>query len=236
MATAAEIRHEGPRSCAPYSWDEDHTESKIATVVPVPVRLHPMNSGAIQHAHGSICFDTATCQSLAITEGQSEIHYKGGSYEVGTIRTGCWLLDVRYGRDAAKDSACSWRRKQIHAQFRPPTLECSEAYLQISCWHTTLRHHIRTARTLRPSRLYWLRLRGCLDSRKSTSGYFRFEHGAISWRSKLQDYTAMSTTKAEYVAASDAAKEALWLGRLACTFWQANPKCTPTVLATAKEL
>jgi hypothetical protein len=44
---------------------------------------------------------------------------------------------------------------------------------------------------------------GCLDTRKSTSGYFfRFGTNAISWRSKLQDCTATSTTKAEYVAAS----------------------------------
>ena len=51
---------------------------------------------------------------------------------------------------------------------------------------------------------------GCLDSRKSTSGYcFKFGHEPISWRSKLQDCTAMSTTEAEYVAASDAGKEAL---------------------------
>ena len=50
--------------------------------------------------------------------------------------------------------------------------------------------------------------RGCIDSRKSKSGYcFKFGHGSISWRSKLQDCTATSTTEAEYVAASDAAKE-----------------------------
>jgi hypothetical protein len=60
---------------------------------------------------------------------------------------------------------------------------------------------------------------GCLDTRKSTSGYiFKFGNGAISWRSKLQDGTATSTTKAEYVAASEAAMEALWLGQLAPTF------------------
>jgi hypothetical protein len=54
---------------------------------------------------------------------------------------------------------------------------------------------------------------GCLDSRKSTFGYFfRFGYGAILWRSKLQDCTATSTTEAEYIAVSDVAKEALWLG------------------------
>jgi hypothetical protein len=53
---------------------------------------------------------------------------------------------------------------------------------------------------------------GCLDTRKSTFEYFfRFGYGAISWRSKLQHYTGTSTTKAEYVAMSDAVKEVLWL-------------------------
>ena len=58
---------------------------------------------------------------------------------------------------------------------------------------------------------------GCSDSRKSTSGYiFQFMGGAISWRSRLQKCTALSTTEAEYVAASEACKEAVWLSRLAC--------------------
>jgi hypothetical protein len=71
---------------------------------------------------------------------------------------------------------------------------------------------------------------GCLDTRKSTSGYFfRFGTGGISWRSKLQDCTTTSTTEAEYVATSDVAKEALWLGRLARTFRQYNSKWILTV-------
>ena len=46
---------------------------------------------------------------------------------------------------------------------------------------------------------------GCVDSRKSTTGYcFKFGNGAILWKSKLQECIATSTTEAEYVAASDA--------------------------------
>ena len=72
---------------------------------------------------------------------------------------------------------------------------------------------------------------GCTDSDfaisvsscKSTTGYcFKLGNGAILWNLKLQECTATSTTEAEYVATSDAAKEALWLGWLACTFRQAK--------------
>ena len=69
-----------------------------------------------------------------------------------------------------------------------------------------------------------------MDSRKSTTGYcFKFGNGAISWKSKLQECTTTSTTEAKYVAASDAAKEALWLGRLAHTFRQVDSDSAPVV-------
>ena len=48
-----------------------------------------------------------------------------------------------------------------------------------------------------------------VDSRKSTTGWiFMYNGGAISWRSQQQSVTALSTSEAEYMALSDAAKEA----------------------------
>lgn len=50
------------------------------------------------------------------------------------------------------------------------------------------------------------------DSRKSTSGsVFTLGGGAIVWRSIKQSCIADSTMEAEYVAASEASKEAVWL-------------------------
>ena len=52
----------------------------------------------------------------------------------------------------------------------------------------------------------------CRDSRKSTSGsVFVLGGGAIVWRSVKQTCTPDSTMEAEYVAASEATKEATWL-------------------------
>lgn len=46
---------------------------------------------------------------------------------------------------------------------------------------------------------------GDVDDRKSTTGYvFKFQNGPISWNSKKQQTTALSTTEAEYMALSTA--------------------------------
>eukprot|EP00253_Pinus_taeda_P016694 PITA_16694 len=53
-----------------------------------------------------------------------------------------------------------------------------------------------------------------LDQRRSTSGYvFNLFGGAVSWMSKKQSVVALSTTEAEYMAATHASKEAVWLQR-----------------------
>ena len=55
---------------------------------------------------------------------------------------------------------------------------------------------------------------GNKDNMKSTSGYLMtFAGRAVSWQSRLQKCVALSTTEAEYVAATEACKELLWLKR-----------------------
>jgi hypothetical protein len=51
--------------------------------------------------------------------------------------------------------------------------------------------------------------------RKSTSGYcFSLGSAMISWSSWKQGSIAQSTVEVEYIAASDASKEAVWLRKL----------------------
>ena len=50
------------------------------------------------------------------------------------------------------------------------------------------------------------------DDRESTSGFIFILNGnAICWKSSKHGSTIDSTTEAEYIAASEAAKEAVWL-------------------------
>ena len=56
---------------------------------------------------------------------------------------------------------------------------------------------------------------GCVDDMRSTSGYcFSFGYGIFSWSSKKQEIVAQSTIEAEYVAATVAVNQVLWLRKL----------------------
>ena len=55
---------------------------------------------------------------------------------------------------------------------------------------------------------------GDKDSRRSTTGYvFTIGGTIVSWISKLQKVVALSTIEAEYVVATEASKEMIWLQR-----------------------
>jgi transposase InsO family protein len=55
----------------------------------------------------------------------------------------------------------------------------------------------------------------CKDTRKSRSGsVFILYGGAVTWSSKLQTVIATSTAEAEYIAAANAARDAIWLKRI----------------------
>ena len=53
------------------------------------------------------------------------------------------------------------------------------------------------------------------DDRHSICGYvFTLNHGAVSWSSKKQSVVALSSTEAEYIGITHAAKEAIWIRHL----------------------
>ena len=56
---------------------------------------------------------------------------------------------------------------------------------------------------------------GDMQTRRSTSGFlFNIGSGAISWSSKRQPTVSLSTCEAEYIAETQATKEAIWLRSL----------------------
>jgi len=56
---------------------------------------------------------------------------------------------------------------------------------------------------------------GDINRRKSQGGYvFQVYNGPVSWKFYKQSMVALSTTEAEYVACSEAAREAQWLAKL----------------------
>ena len=56
---------------------------------------------------------------------------------------------------------------------------------------------------------------GDTDDRKSISGYlFQLSGAAVSWSSKKQTCVALPTAKAEYMASSSTAQEAIWIHQL----------------------
>lgn len=67
------------------------------------------------------------------------------------------------------------------------------------------------------------------QTRRSTSGYvYKLCNGPITWSSKRQPTVTLSTTEAEYVAAAQATKEAIWLQKLLLDIQEEVTK--PTIL------
>jgi hypothetical protein len=56
---------------------------------------------------------------------------------------------------------------------------------------------------------------GCIDDRKSSSGYaFKYGNCLISWHSSRQKTVSLSSTEAEYISLTSEVKELIWLSQL----------------------
>jgi hypothetical protein len=98
-------------------------------------------------------------------------------------------------------------------------LDNNKEGLQVFVWHyqlcIVLPRKTRIGQSGGHTRIVDADWAGDLDHRRSTSGYvFNLFGGAIRWMRKRQDVVALSTTEVEYMAATHASKEALWLHRL----------------------
>eukprot|EP00253_Pinus_taeda_P003454 PITA_03454 len=83
----------------------------------------------------------------------------------------------------------------------------------------------------RPKEAHWKAakriLRYVKDDRKSTSGYvFHMGSVAISWASKKQRIVVLSTTEAEYVAATATACQTIWMRKMLRSLGQEQEKGT----------
>jgi len=74
---------------------------------------------------------------------------------------------------------------------------------------------------------------GDLETRRSTTGYvFNVAGGAVSWSSKLQKTVAVSTTEAEYMAATVSVKEAVWGKSISVDLQLGNTAYKPVLIKT----
>ncbi|KAF7779102.1 hypothetical protein Agabi119p4_3447 [Agaricus bisporus var. burnettii] len=66
------------------------------------------------------------------------------------------------------------------------------------------------------------------EDRRATSGFaFIINGGAVSWSAKRQEIVTLSTTESEYVAATHATKEALWIRSLVTQIFDTTLTTTP---------
>ncbi|XP_062085779.1 secreted RxLR effector protein 161-like [Humulus lupulus] len=69
---------------------------------------------------------------------------------------------------------------------------------------------------------------GDYDTRRSSTGYvFKLGSGAVSWCNKTQPTVSLSTTEAEYRAATMAAQESMWLIQLMKDLHQSTDNAVP---------
>ena len=115
-------------------------------------------------------------------------------------------IDLAYTVGILSQYSAMPGKSHVHALYR------AFRYLRATAHHTLVFHGNGSGEVIGFVDADWA---ANINDRRSISGYvFMLSDGAISWSSKKQGSTALSSTEAEYIAAAHAAKEAIWLRTL----------------------
>ncbi|XP_052185318.1 secreted RxLR effector protein 161-like [Diospyros lotus] len=107
---------------------------------------------------------------------------------------------------------------QVHLRATKRVLSYVKGTYDSGIWYTT-------AENEKLQGLFDSDWAGCLNDMKNTIGYvFSTGLGVFSWVSRKQDVISQSTAEAEYMAATAAANQAIWLRKVLTDLFELNRK------------
>ncbi|KAK8661347.1 hypothetical protein V6N13_052240 [Hibiscus sabdariffa] len=135
------------------------------------------------------------------------------------------FLPMRHGISLSKEMCPSTPQERERMSQIPYASAIGSIMYAMICHWTTVKNILKYWRRTKDVFLVYggdeeLRIKGYTDasfqtdkddSRLQLGFVFCLNGGAVSWKSSKQDIVADSTTEAEYIAASEAAKEAVWI-------------------------
>ena len=134
---------------------------------------------------------------------------------------GCTRPDISYA--ASKLASVNHCPRERHLAVATRVLQYLASTAELSLEFSG-EHGINSLALIGASDADWA---GCPVTKRSTSGFvFTLAGGPVSWMSKRQSQTALSSCEAEYIALNAATKEALWLRNLLTEL--GFPRRTPT--------
>ncbi|THH15817.1 hypothetical protein EW146_g4714 [Bondarzewia mesenterica] len=162
-------------------------------------------------------------------------------FEMTNLREIHWLLGMEIKRD---HKVCTISLSHNTARYHARCVASGTVHAEP--WEDALGGDQADLEVPEGTREYWLVFRGTKaglegytdsdwalqEHRHSISGYvFLYNGGAISWSLKKQPIITLSSTEAEYVAATHAVKEAIWLQSFLCDIFDIpKSKALPVTL------
>ncbi|KAK8578185.1 hypothetical protein V6N13_047039 [Hibiscus sabdariffa] len=128
------------------------------------------------------------------------------------------FLPMRHGISLSKEMCPSTPQERERTSQIPYALAIGSIMYAMICTQPDLSYALSmTSRyQANPGEGHWIEVKNILKYLRRTKDVFLIyggeeKLGAVSWKSSKQDTVADSTTKAEYIAASEAVKEAVWI-------------------------